>query len=149
MEKGPLNLLYNYSKKYLSLQQKFARFALTIGSGVLLAILIFFLIDLSNSYPDKVAFYIAVFLSILVSTVLSLIKEDREIKKLRAKQIAYARSFTLLHDKYTEALKDIKARDQFLSIISHEIKTPLAVMLLNLHSLSKSIQTRVSHLSNS
>ena len=86
MEKDPLNLLYNYSKKYLSLQQKFTRFSLTFGSGILLAILIFFLIDLSNSYPDKVAFYIAIFLSILVSTILSLIIENREIKKLRAKQ---------------------------------------------------------------
>ncbi len=69
-----------------------------------------------------------------------MIRDSKEVKKLKAQQIEYARNFTVLHDEYTIALKSIKARDQFLSIISHELKTPLTVMLLNLHSLSKSVQ---------
>lgn len=135
------NKLYNYSKKYLSLQQRSLKFAYTFGSNVLLGIVIYFLIDLSNIYPNRIPWYIVILGTIAVSAFLGLIKESKEIKKLKAQQKAYARSFTVLHDEHTIALKDIKARDQFLSIISHELKTPLTVMLLNLHSLSKSIQS--------
>ena len=141
MEKGLYNQLYNYSKKYLSLQQQSLKFALTFGSNVLLAVVIFFLIDLSNAYPDKIPLYVVILITIAVSVFLGLIKDSKEVKKLKAQQKVYARSFTALHDEHALALKNIKARDQFLSIISHELKTPLTVMLLNLHSLSKSIQS--------
>lgn len=72
---------------------------------------------------------------------MGLIKETKEVKKLREQQKAYAQTFIQIHDEHTVALKNIKARDQFLSIISHELKTPLTVMLLNLHSLLKSVQS--------
>lgn len=141
MEDSPYNQLYNYSKKYLSYKQRLLKFAYTFVFNALLAIIIFFLIDLSNIYSDKIPFYIVITLAIGVSATLGLIKDSEELKKLKAQQKEYASSFTLLHDEHTQALKNIKARDQFLSIISHELKTPLTVMLLNLHSLSKSIQS--------
>ncbi|MDO8638228.1 MAG: HAMP domain-containing sensor histidine kinase [Candidatus Daviesbacteria bacterium] len=141
MEKGLYSQLYNYSKKYLSLQQKSLKLALTFGSNVLLAVVIFFFIDLSNTYPDKIPFYLVITAVIAISAFLGLIKDSKDVKELKAKQIEYAHSFTILHDEHALALKNIKARDQFLSIISHELKTPLTVMLLNLHSLSKSIQS--------
>ncbi len=141
MEKGPINLLYNYSKKYLSYKQRFIRYAITFGSSSLLAAVIFLLVDLSNTYPNKIPLYIVIFTVIATVAFLELVKEDKEVIKLRAQQKTYARSFITLHDEHTEALKNIKARDQFLSIISHELKTPLTVMLLNLHSLSKSVQS--------
>ncbi len=141
MEKSLYNQLYNYSKRYLSLQQQSLKFALTFGSNVLLAVVIFFLIDLSNAYPDKIPLYVVILITIVVSATLGLIKDSKEVKKLKAQHKTYARSFTALHDEHALALKNIKARDQFLSIISHELKTPLTVMLLNLHSLSKSIQS--------
>lgn len=141
MEKDLYNQLYNYSKKYLSYKHQFAKYAITFGFNISLAIVIFFLIDLSNTYPDKIPLYAAILLTIAVSAFLGLIRENNEIKKLKEQQIEYARSFAKIHEEHALALKNIKARDQFLSIISHELKTPLTVMLLNLHSLSKSIQS--------
>jgi len=106
-----------------------------------LAAVIFFLIDLSNTYPDKTPWYAIILAVIVLGTILGLIRESKEIKKLKAQQKVYARSFITLLDEHNLALKNIKSRDQFLSIISHELKTPLTVMLLNLHSLSKSVQS--------
>lgn len=140
MENSPINLLYNYSKRFLSYKQQFLAYAITFGFNLLLAALIFLLIDLSNTYANKIPFYIAILVVVMVSAFLGLIKNNKGLEKLKAQQKEYAHSFTVLHDEYTIALKDIKDRDQFLSIISHELKTPLTVMLLNLHSLSKSVQ---------
>lgn len=141
MENSLYNQLYSYSKKYLSFKQRFTRYAITFGSSAILGIVIYFLIDLSKAYPDKIPFYLAIFLTIVASAFLGLNKETKEVKKLKEQQKEYARAFIQIHDEHTVALKNIKSRDQFLSIISHELKTPLTVMLLNLHSLLKSVQS--------
>lgn len=79
--------------------------------------------------------------SIIVSFLIDLAGKNSEIKKLREQADKYAHTFIELHDEYTKALKDIKSRDEFLSMVSHELKTPLTVMLLNLHNMLISIKS--------
>ncbi len=86
----------------------------------------------------QLAFFIAG--AIVINVLIYLIKENKIVKKLKEQEKAYARAFIQLHDEHVIALKDIQARDQFLSIVSHELKTPLTVMLLKLHSMKNSIQ---------
>ncbi|HZJ18719.1 MAG TPA: HAMP domain-containing sensor histidine kinase, partial [Patescibacteria group bacterium] len=78
--------------------------------------------------------------AIIISYLINLIKETKEITKLKQQEKMYASTFIQLHDEYEIALKNIKARDQFLSIVSHELKTPLSIMLLKLHDMLNSIQ---------
>ena len=78
--------------------------------------------------------------AIIISYLINLIKETKEITKLKQQEKTYASTFIQLHDEYEIALKNIKARDQFLSIVSHELKTPLTIMLLKLHDELNSIQ---------
>ena len=140
MENSLYNQLYTYSKTLLSYKRRFLKYAITFGSNALLVAAIFFLTALSQMYPDKIPLYAAILIITVVAAFLGLMKENKEVKRLKAKEKAYARAFITLHDKHIAALSDIKARDRFLSIISHELKTPLTVMLLNLHGLLKSVQ---------
>ncbi len=78
--------------------------------------------------------------AIIIIYLINLIKETKEITKLKQQEKTYASTFIQLHDEYEIALKNIKARDQFLSIVSHELKTPLSIMLLKLHDMLNSIQ---------
>ncbi|MDO8658509.1 MAG: hypothetical protein Q7K55_07235, partial [Candidatus Levybacteria bacterium] len=70
MENSPYKKLYNYSKKYLSHKQRFVQYAITFGSNALLAIVIFLLIDLSNTYVNKIPLYITILIILTVSTFL-------------------------------------------------------------------------------
>ncbi len=79
--------------------------------------------------------------AIIISVLVYLIKENRIVKKLREQEKTYERTFIQLYDEHEIALKDIKARDQFLSIVSHELKTPLTIMLLKLHDMLNNIQS--------
>ncbi|MDO8487005.1 MAG: HAMP domain-containing sensor histidine kinase [Candidatus Curtissbacteria bacterium] len=79
--------------------------------------------------------------AIIISILVYLIKEDGEVKKLKEREKMYARTFIKLHDEHTIALQNIQARDEFLSIVSHELKTPLTVMLLKLHGELNNIRS--------
>ncbi len=99
---------------------------------------VFYKTDLDLTLYIQLAFFIsgAVFISYLIN----LIKQTNEATKLKQQEETYARTLIQLHDEYEIALKNIKARDQFLSIVSHELKTPLTIMLLKLHDMLNSIQ---------
>ncbi len=189
--KDKLFNLYNYSKRQISYKRQLVRYLLIFGSNTLFGILIYFLIDLFKTYPDKAPFYLffliivalsvvlgglysallttgiisleayfifrafyktnldltlyiqlAFFIggAIIISYLINLIKETKEITKLKQQEKTYASTFIQLHDEHEIALNNIKARDQFLSIVSHELKTPLCIMLLKLHDMLNSIQ---------
>ncbi len=133
--------VYEYSKKITSFRQKSTGLIIKLGLNTLFGVLIYFSFDLFKKDSDKMFFPLFIAGAIVISLVVNLLWENKEIKKLRRMQKTYARSFILLNDDYKLAQKDIKARDEFLSIISHELKTPLSVMLLKLHNELNNIRS--------
>ncbi len=79
--------------------------------------------------------------AIIINYLINLIKRTDEVTLLKEQGKKNADTFIQLNDRYETALMDIKARDQFLTIVSHELKTPLTVMLLKLHDMLNSIQS--------
>lgn len=128
------NRVYDYSKKYFSFERKFARLLIKVFLNAVFAIFIYFSIDLFTLTQDKILLLILAAGAIIISFLADLAWENSEVKKLKNQEKTYAHTFILLNDDYKLAQRDIKARDQFLSIVSHELKTPLTVMLLKLHS---------------
>lgn len=74
------------------------------------------------------------------SFLISLALKTNQIVTLKNKERVYAQTFTDLHDAYIKACDEIKARDEFLSIASHELKIPLTSMLLKLHNMLNNIR---------
>lgn len=96
-------------------------------------------------YTQLIFFIIS---SVVVSILINSRKENKEVKKLKEHEKNYARAFIQLHGEHVIALNNIRSRDQFLSIISHELKTPLTVMLLKIHSMKDNMQhVSVAHFS--
>ena len=135
------NRVYDYSRKSISFNHQFTGLAIKIGLNSLFGILIYSLLNIFfKADLDKDLLWIIIAGAIIISFLIDLAWENSEIKRLKKQEKLYAHSFIKLFDDYKLAEKDIKARDEFLSIISHELKTPLTVMLLKLHNELKNIQ---------
>jgi len=126
--------MYDYSKQYLSFNGKVARLFVKVGLNVLFGIFLYFSIDIFTIAGDKIFLLIFIAGAVTVSFLADLAWENEEVKRLRKQEKRYARAFVLLNDDYKLAQRNIKARDEFLSIVSHELKTPLTIMLLKLQS---------------
>ncbi len=125
----------------MSLKGNFGNLFIKVALKLLFGILIYFTIIFYGNYQDKVFLSILIAGAIIISFLIDLNLENSELRKLRKQEKIHARSFILLNDDYKLAQKDIKARDEFLSIVSHELKTPLTVMLLKLHSELNNIRS--------
>ena len=64
-----------------------------------------------------------------------------ELKELRASEEEYIQELHQTKTAHRQALKEILARDEFLSIASHELKTPLTSVLIQLQSILKNIRS--------
>lgn len=133
--------IYTYSKKCLSFKRRFTNLIVKLCLYSLFGILIYFSIDVFNYIEDKIVFLLLIILSILISSLIELIWQEHEIKRLKKQEKSHADSFIKLFESHESAQKDIKARDEFLSIVSHELRTPLNIMLLKLHSELNKIQS--------
>lgn len=78
--------------------------------------------------------------TVLLSLMFSWARNRDETLYLKEKERIYARTFHEIYEEYTKALNEIKARDQFLTIASHELKTPLTSMLLKLNNMLNSVK---------
>lgn len=141
---NPNDKLYNrirdYSKRHLSPKGKLTRLFIRAGLNILFGIFVYFSIDVFTITGDKTILLIFIAGAVAVSFLADLAWENRETKQLKKQEKIYAQAFTLLNDDYKVAQRDIKARDEFLSIVSHELKTPLTIMLLKLQSELNSIR---------
>jgi signal transduction histidine kinase len=77
-----------------------------------------------------------VIISLLISRARKFDQINTYIQQIKAQQL----SNLSLTAELEKAKKDIKARDEFLSFVSHELKTPLTAMLLQSQSALHSIR---------
>lgn len=77
--------------------------------------------------------------ALVVCFLIDFARGTNEIKKFKEQEKLYSQTFTQLFGEHIKARKEIKARDEFLSIVSHELKTPLTSMLLKLHNMLNSV----------
>lgn len=87
-----------------------------------------------------IQFLFFIFVSIIISALIFRTNESKEVRRLKEHERSYARALIQLHDEQMVAFNEIKERDKFLSIISHELKTPLTIMLLKIHSMKENMK---------
>lgn len=71
-------------------------------------------------------------ISILISYLFERVKRTDEVARMQQEKREYAYLLTVAQRERTSALAEIKARDEFLSIASHELKSPLTLSLLQI-----------------
>ena len=76
-----------------------------------------------------------------ISIISQRFQHMKELKELRQKEKDFTQIIIYQKLAYEKAQQEIKSRDEFLSIASHELKTPLTSMLLKLQFALRSIRT--------
>lgn len=71
---------------------------------------------------------------ILTSLLLDRIQYSQDIRTYQNKEKEYLKHIAKLENDNVQYKKEVKARDEFLSIASHELKTPLSAMLLQIQT---------------
>lgn len=138
--------LLNYSRKFMILKWK-ENFVLGIFSIVLSATVIgilFVFESIYNMFPADfkllTKLFIFIISTIIIRILIDIVRRTNEIKELKKREKIYIQTFIKLNGEYVRAREEIKARDEFLTITSHELKTPLTSMLLKLHNMINNVR---------
>lgn len=124
----------------------FGGFKPGLAATALSAVLIsYFFLPYNRSFtPELLASLIQLCLFITeglaVSYLLSYIQQQDIVSTFQAREREQERVIDTLQKKYLLAKEEIKARDEFLSIASHELKTPLTSMLLQIQAALHNIK---------
>jgi signal transduction histidine kinase len=84
---------------------------------------------------------IFLFSSITITIIIEHAKNPNDIIMYKEQEKKYLRKIAHLEADNLKYQKEVKARDDFLSIASHELKTPLSAMLLQIQTALHNIRT--------
>ncbi|MBI3342175.1 HAMP domain-containing histidine kinase [Candidatus Curtissbacteria bacterium] len=82
-----------------------------------------------------------VLISILVSLIIAAAKRAELVSQFNRLETNYVRTIKNLENKNDSLKQEIKARDEFLSIASHELKTPLTATILKLQMILHNVKS--------
>lgn len=97
-----------------------------------------FLIDKFPSLLDLILFFIS---ALATNSIIHKIRNTKEVAAYKRREKEYLEQIARLHKETVHQQKEIKSRDEFLSIASHELKTPLSAMLLQIQTALYNIRT--------
>jgi signal transduction histidine kinase len=84
---------------------------------------------------------IFLFSSITITVIIEHAKNPNDILMYKEQEKKYLKKIAHLEEENLTYQKEVKARDDFLSIASHELKTPLSAMLLQIQTALHNIRT--------
>ncbi len=104
----------------------------------------YFLLPEQYSWVQTSGGYISVLLYMLSAHAVNFLIEKSKtpdiVKSFIKREKEYQELVLKLHADYMNAKSEIRARDEFLSIASHELKTPLTAMLIQLQTVLHNIR---------
>lgn len=92
-------------------------------------------------FPLAITLLLYTWGGVFISFILDMCKKTDLISKYKKREKDYAELLLYLQKENAKAQVEIKARDEFLSIASHELKTPLTSMLLQLQTALHNISS--------
>jgi signal transduction histidine kinase len=118
-------------------------FTTTVVSFFFITIMLFFptkhpLLPANNNliFETAIFFFVAIFISYIIDTA----KQQDKITDYQKKLRQTHQVIETLEKSYENSQTEIKARDQFLAIASHELKTPVTSMLLQVQTAIHNIR---------
>lgn len=90
--------------------------------------------------PETIQLGMFILGAVLINYLIEKSKHPAIVKEFHEREKEYQQFIMKLHKEYVSAKEEIRSRDEFLSIASHELKTPLTSMLLQLQTVLHSIR---------
>ena len=147
IENKSYNSLYNYYRRH-GVSEWIENFILillsvVIGATITVGIPIIYKLLDKQSFSNlerSIQFLIFIVVVIITRILIGIVRRSSELKMLKKREKIYAKTFIKLHNEYVKARKEIKDRDEFLLIATHELKTPLTSMLLKLENMINNVR---------
>ncbi len=93
-----------------------------------------------NHFIEIIQLAIYITEGILISIVVEKNQKNKQFDQYLKREKEFAKLIITEHEAVEQANQEIKARDEFLSIASHELKNPLTTMLLQIQSTLHNIK---------